>query len=91
MSKHTAGPWRMGKYQFGRVVAGAGVHVAEATIHKNKDITDSNVRLIAAAPELLEALGIAIQIIKNEYPPEQWNDYRVDKMDAAIAKAGGLA
>ena len=31
----------------------------------------------------------AVEIIKNEYPESQWNDYAVDKMEAAIIEAGG--
>ena len=48
-------------------------------------------RLSAAAPDLLKWLEVAVEIIKNEYPPDQWGDYGVREMTAAIIKATGGA
>lgn len=50
---------------------------------------DANMNLIVRAPELLKALETCVEIIKNEYPEEQWNDYKVDEFEALISKAKG--
>jgi hypothetical protein len=44
----------------------------------------ADARLIAAAPELLRYLEIAIDTIKGEYPEEQWPDYKVPEMEKLI-------
>lgn len=87
MSKHTPGPWTFkGRTVRGphprdpegrtRIVVNAiwdrGTYVGEA---------EANARLIAAAPELLEALEIALDCAGDAW----W----AEKAEAAIAKAKG--
>lgn len=52
----------------------------------------ADARLIAAAPELLEALRVALEIIEGEYPADdEIAAPVVSKIRAAIAKAKGEA
>ena len=50
---------------------------------------DKDTALLAAAPDLLAELEVALEIIKNEYPPEQWKDYRVDRIEEVISRSKG--
>ena len=50
-----------------------------------KDQAAANARLIAAAPELLEALCSLVPLAENEYP--EGDDPRVDRARAVIRKA----
>jgi hypothetical protein len=88
MNKHTPGPWEVYKPN---VTAGWGLCVGTDTHilfqHKGKDskeIKEANARLIAAAPDLLEALesivGGSTQRVSAELQT---------KAQAAIAKAKG--
>ncbi len=52
MSKHTPGPWLYDSLD--RVVIRAGI---EDIAHMDRSASDADARLIAAAPELLEALN----------------------------------
>lgn len=72
------------------------------TKHNMYNITDqsapginaeANARLIAAAPDLLEALQALLEIAEGEYPREQWAEFYKPILDAqaAIAKATGGA
>lgn len=85
---HTPGPWRPSMHYSGAEVYGGGVCVADV-YGKDKR---ANAHLIAAAPELLEALqelrsafGRAVQPadMREEWRPV-WNKAR-----SAIAKAKG--
>ena len=97
MSKHTPGPWQTDQaehdapYQDIRIHAGKGsicsVWIDDAPLHDYNAEQRANARLIAAAPDLLEALkqtrdafiGISIEV--------QADALRVAR--AAIAKAEG--
>ncbi len=64
MSQHTPGPWHRniranGKYPV--VFAGRNQHVATTTQQTDPVETEANIDLIAAAPDLLEALKMATQ------------------------------
>ena len=72
--KHTPGPWRI-EWE----MAHGGLSVV-ATIHFHDD-TEANARLVAAAPELLEALQ---EIVRND-PYRQSSAGVIAR--AAIAKA----
>ncbi len=107
MSKHTPGPWVFSKSdQYGDMrfyVAQAdgapytpdysdvATLIAETVNSERRYIQEANARLIAAAPELLEALtnlcGLA------EKRPGSLHEYKaaVDSARAAIAKATGGA
>ena len=69
MSKHTKGPWKVGKMgivlaEVGKAgVRGEGWAVAEARADDDmvkSGERDANARLIAAAPQLLEACRLAV-------------------------------
>lgn len=55
MSEHTPGPWGLSKAIHVQVMAG-GLHVATIPRAADGDWSEANARLIAAAPDLLEAL-----------------------------------
>lgn len=55
MNKHTPGPWTVTKET--RVQAGDIIFRQEHSVGKTYEELDANARLIAAAPELLEALA----------------------------------
>ena len=91
--KHTPGPWvvdhmsahlvRSQDDKNGRHIAAVG----PANYTPRYDVDDANARLIAAAPELLEALECLLAKADIEFKniwPETRNDAR-----AAIAKAKG--
>ena len=94
--KHTPGPWvisannpfliRAGDSETGRHIAQAG----PANYHPSFAIDEPNARLIAAAPELLEALeelrDLMQGVIEGDYAPDS---FTLQVADAAIAKARG--
>ena len=53
------------------------------------DIDHPDARLIAATPELLEALESARGVLIEHYAAQE-NDYPLDRINAAIAKARGV-
>lgn len=69
-SKHTPGPWKIVKSKFGDLSI--------------KSEVEANARLIAAAPELLEACKRAFDQTDKDARPADWEMLR-----AAIAKATG--
>jgi len=92
MSKHTPGPWQTDQaehdapYQDIRIHAGKGsiccVWIDDAPLHDYNAEQRANARLIAAAPELLEALRWTARALHAEHPA-------AIKARAAIAKATG--
>ncbi len=80
MSKHTPGPW----IEVGRYIETDGHILCEMFSARTRDERDANQRLIAAAPELLEALKLAQSIIGH---PE---DAHSKLISAAIDKAEGV-
>lgn len=109
MTQHTPGPWQAVKDQFGgtvgatRIDAANGHAVAYARERgPNGHDGEANARLIAAAPELLEALkelarlvhqNNALQHAGIEVSADAWGQmYQVtNEARAAIAKAEGGA
>lgn len=93
MTKHTSGPWffnSMGCYiQVAPKESVSPYDKVEAicSIHKLPSYK-ANARLIAAAPELLEALKHALLHLE-EKPRELWRDEVIELANAAIAKAEG--
>lgn len=55
----------------------------------NHEFKASNKQLIAAAPELLEALQLSVSVIKNMAEPSQSKTFSIELATAAIAKALG--
>lgn len=95
---HTPGPWKVGVEVQTQHTLDEDTLVVEiinsdgefvACCNEPNDAYKANAQLIATAPELLNALETCVEIIKNEYPECQWNDYRVDKFEALISKVKG--
>jgi len=104
--KHTPGPWEYdpGDKNSDPVVVGSDCHEI-AFIYKyrqDKSVTETNARLIAAAPELLEALELSEQAIQaaHRQTDAEWRKHDTieeqcekiitnfrKKRDAAINKA----
>lgn len=94
MSKYTLGPWEVRedkefKHPF---IKAGGIRVATFPLawsdKKHKKEFEANAHLIAAAPELLNALKGAIFYVKKvAVTPGDLNDLRL--MEQAIAKAEG--
>lgn len=84
--KHTPGPWRVVPTGAGNVlIQSDSVSQTVATVHGAEQA--ANARLIAAAPELLEALQLAVGIIENH--PAMGAMAVPPSFRAAIAKAEG--
>ena len=81
MSKHTPGPWHTAGEQ-GVQIRSAKDQIAKVWTMRGNE-WKANARLIAAAPELLEALKLARSIIGHP------DDAHTQMIDAAIAKATG--
>jgi len=96
MSNYTPGPWRHEPHQASHgdkiaVVDAIGRILALIPGHKATD--KANAQLIAAAPELLEALQYAREELAMRIEEDGGTEYSVAKgcriLDAAIAKATG--
>ena len=88
MSEHTPGPWEAKNPEFGYVVCEltGGWSVVALEADPNKYEPEADARLIAAAPELLEALEMMLDMSEmgefGKALPEE-------KAQRAIAKAKG--
>lgn len=89
-AKHTQGPWKRGVTS-PKIYGADGEPVARAWHDRDAIEREANARLIAAAPELLEALEAAeTALIKDMEDPEGFNWEQsglLPKIRAAIAKA----
>jgi len=95
---HTPGPWHGRNnpdFRSREVFDPNGWRVADCRTTKNYEEEEANARLIAAAPELLEALDLTLHSLENwmaiadEEDRRDYDDEAVAKARAAIAKAGG--
>lgn len=84
-AKHTPGPWDENN---GRVFRGNSGSICILTDQHSFVEYRANARLIAAAPELLEALQSIIEIGKRNTENPKYDGY-YDAARAAIAKATG--
>lgn len=88
----TPGPWRVSDENHTRVQAGQ-LHIAE-TCGMDRDNTDANARLIAAAPDLFAALEECITDDNSCCMNTGQRERRLKAIDAiaraALAKAGGV-
>jgi hypothetical protein len=91
-TQHTPGPWASNSADsFELGVYGSGYRIAKMTGGEiNRDI--ANARLIAAAPDLLEALqGMLLGFSLTQNPDAYPSNAPCNKARAAIAKATGAA
>lgn len=96
-TKHTPGPWSVGSH---RSIQSASGTICETYSHMGIAAADSNERLIAAAPELLEACRQMMRWFEVEDDHSQMPGF-MDRINlckqveilasAAIAKATGEA
>ena len=90
MTKHTPGPWRYSDQGVGPRGKSLGIIVCTAKglpmffMPRGKEELVANARLVAAAPELLEALKEVVAI--SDRKTDAW-----DRAHAAIVKAEGKA
>lgn len=101
MSKHTPGPWEIEEESGGHSITNrsfTGDEWCIAEVYGKTDTSIANANLIAAAPDLLDALeSVTKMAIKgDQYSYDDWGqdyveDPRVTKAKAVIAKARGEA
>lgn len=101
MSQHTPGPWRVGPYpghvesMDGRLVAGCMGRQSAKDSDDTNAVNEANARLIAAAPELLEALEDVMERFGTQLRLQgygrEFKEEMLDKARAAIAQAKGEA
>ncbi len=98
MSKHTPGPWTIERNERGTSIKAIGPLQAEEYAGSAwLDVSDVDARLIAAAPDLLEALKDLLPILDKawDYDGDVFGRLHNDAVDAwrqaraAIAKATG--
>ena len=98
MSAHTPGPWSVvdGHYPGFREIKGPSFTVSIVMSATNLDFMDyvkreADARLIAAAPELLEALQLCAAVCAGESLSKSLLIHALEKARAAITKATGSA
>jgi hypothetical protein len=105
MNKHTQGPWELCHggyggpsgfvideyYVLNRTVADDVAIAADIVDPATQMPSEANARLIAAAPELLEALQLVECVYRKNCVNEGEPSSVLDSMQAAIAKATGEA
>jgi hypothetical protein len=101
MTMHTEGPWRVSGrcYELGEGLAGVSGpgwnELAGVVVEVNGYLNDegiANARLIAAAPDLLEALQELCEIVEDAIEQKSAKDldsFTLQPARAAIAKATG--
>lgn len=107
MSKHTPGPWVVGEQNKGPVAGTVPVHTADymeayrggqlvCSVYGTAAFSEANARLIAAAPEMLDALKKTSEFLHHMWCSANINEYDFEMVeetmlinDAAIAKATG--
>jgi hypothetical protein len=86
-AKHTPGPWGF----VGEILTGPrGLKLG--TFSEGPGLgyaADANARLIAAAPELLEALQLVVDKLGSDFELYREQQFAIDTARAAIAKATG--
>lgn len=86
-TKHSPGPWTCFKRSGGFSIESPGLHAVASInwIMAKRDCAEANARLIAAAPDLLEALRAAADYMGEMGHPVEL----LEQARAAIAKAEG--
>jgi len=91
MKEHTKGPWDsvQGSTTGRTVIATASTKARRNVAHVGGPDREANARLIAAAPDLLEALKIMTGLVLIKYGNLHEDvNAEIAKADAAIVKAG---
>lgn len=95
-TKHTEGPWSLNKQYADIEVRGpadSGVLIAVMSpwgiAADTPSPQEANARLIAAAPELLEALQLVVDKLGSDFELYREQQFAIDTARAAIAKATG--
>lgn len=94
---HTQGPWETFECLNGAISVNASPQIPIATVggagwHLGAKTAQANARLIAAAPDLLEALETALEMLIDSWGNEQiaaGDDQVANVIKDAIAKAKG--
>jgi hypothetical protein len=91
-SKHTPGPWTVGKSDAGFSIYAGDLLIVDLVSGITDDEADANASLIGAAPDLLEALhqiDLLDEIVHDPHTDEWRDSYRATQqaVAAAIAKA----
>lgn len=90
-TKHTPGPWRVFADTIQTSPRLFSNKIAEVCSHnENKDFWKANAQLMAASPELLEALEFIVNCTPAPGEDAVLNTEGYNKACAAIAKAKGL-
>ena len=98
MSKHTPGPWKLGSVQktvAWQIESNGGEHVCELDANEpdyfGPQHNDANAVLIAAAPEMLDALELAKKELARVYigANRQVRQETFNTIQQAINKASG--
>ena len=88
MIKHTQAPWQVGATTTLNGEAVSEIMSGDDTIAMSMNYSEADARLIAAAPELLEALKFAVR--QNSHDMLMTGE-ELRKCEEAIAKAEGTA
>lgn len=80
---HTPGPWNYDDIR--KLISNCAELGGEDEFETDDRALDANARLIAAAPDLLDACKSALNMINGDGHPPNW-----DLLRAAIAKAEGV-
>ena len=86
-TKHTPGPWNIHFNDTGHATSIMADHKICVMQTNNLDECNANAKLIAAAPELLEALIIAIDALDPEKEHLDYDDGAFLEIKKAIKKA----
>lgn len=91
MSKHTLGPWRnvIGYDGSCTILAGRDYNLECIALIKSTLCCQADARIIAAAPELLEALEFMVAMFANSIQIDGYVGPAINQARAAIAKAKG--
>jgi hypothetical protein len=81
-NKHTPAPWGIDGFD----ILNGYFHIAKVTVHSH-EMSKANAKLMSAAPDLLEALIDAFELIAGDSDVSHFDT--IDKMKYAIAKATG--
>lgn len=97
--RHTPAPWIAKEddehhSSYAHIIGDKGEYIARVPLYsheldKHRPEQEANARLIAAAPELLDALQVAVKHMNDPYPAGDDLSHVLARAEAAIAKANG--